>query len=919
MLKMKSMSDEDDGASCSGSSRASSRASSTVSEVMRRITHYWSLFPLALGGRNDSSTENDNSFDDDDDKALAMFNAVEFNVNSNIHDSKNGNLQHSSSHYQLNEHRYDDDVFIAASKEDPFASIIKRNSASGKLSIKQDSTGFLTGWGNGLETSPMAVDKEDYNGTYVGDSSWLDLLNLTSNSLEVSKGSNTSSSRVNHTGSIITSSRRDVCIGIDAVSHNPKKEQRTKRKKSQKLKVVVADETVSPSNSGTVLKYFRDMATFFLFLFCLFLLAFLVGMICVIRRFRKQTKQPVSLSLKQHQNSKNDVFKNVDADQLDSDFVASATASPSTSLLTGAFVPFDDVNEKNDPPSYVFLLPKPLPSPSAAQIEPPSDFQSPQLIPAQDFFDEMNNPIVTTVNPAEYPTLPPVALHVNPKGEPSNRPTNKSTQFFSIHPDSDSINQAPPKQSPTTDPITVPTEVIEGTTSPESKNSLKDVADDGTIATTIVSTSEDLKIKSFPRNSTITAPPQLQMGPMVGHTSHNSVTLWGYHEWVDYTMEILLYDSDTSVGLIRKLDMIQPSKDKNNAIIATLDGLKADTQYEFGMHINGVRVGKGSFRTAPLPDLGCTFDYVLTSCMNHRQYKNQMVWGEIPKILGGRYPDFTILAGDTVYLQEGIDVTSEDGVKYDRVWYRNYEQRKELNFAKYIRNTPMYATWNDHEYGSNNANYDQKGKEKSLKAWTELWANPGFGDKTSDDGVYYSYYWGDVHYIVTDDHWYRDPSKQNRLGEKQTKWLKNNLITSRGTFKVIVIGSDIMQRGWSSDLINIGTIVRENSINGVIFHSGDIHRNEFKRAETGGFPYPVTQITSSGIAKVWRRPFVLIKVNTMDSDPSMTARFYGASTTNDVSTWTNDPNLKCSDVIVEDRGKEHTCTEMIRLSDLTVK
>lgn len=382
-------------------------------------------------------------------------------------------------------------------------------------------------------------------------------------------------------------------------------------------------------------------------------------------------------------------------------------------------------------------------------------------------------------------------------------------------------------------------------------------------------------------------------------------------------MEILLYDdSDTSVGLIREVDMVQPLKDKNNAVIATLTELSPDTQYEFGMHINGVRVGKGSFRTAPSPDQGCSYDYVLTSCMNHRQYKNQMVWGEIPKLLKGKYPDFTILAGDTIYLQDGIDVTDEDGVKNDRVWFRNYEQRNEPYFASYIQNTPTYATWNDHEYGANNANYDQKGKDSSLQAWTELWANPGYGDKESDDGVYYSYYWGDVHYIVTDDHWYRDPSKQNRLGDKQTEWLKNNLLTSRGTFKVIVIGSDIMQRGWTSDLTNIGTIVRENSIDGVVFHARDIHRNEYKRVETGGFPYPVTQIKSSGIAKVCRRPFVHIKVDTTDSDPSMTAHFYGASSTNDDTTWTNDPNLQCSNIVGIDRDKEHTCTETIHLSDL---
>ena len=425
-----------------------------------------------------------------------------------------------------------------------------------------------------------------------------------------------------------------------------------------------------------------------------------------------------------------------------------------------------------------------------------------------------------------------------------------------------------------------------------------------------------------PQQNEVVSVPPLPMGPLVGHTTHDSVTLWVYHDGFanyNYTMKILLYDYGTD-ALIMTIDFVAPRKDRNNAIIETIKGLQPETSYKYGMHIFGERVGKGSFTTAPDPNNskgGTTFDYILTSCMNYRQYKNQMVWDVIVEKLGGKYPDFSILGGDTVYLQEGIDIT-ENGVDFDRLWFRNQEQRTEEHFAKFVQNVPTYATWNDHEYGVNNANKDQKGKTNSLRAWESLWANPGYGDESTDDGVYYSYYWGDVHYIITDDHWYRDPSKDNRLGTKQTEWIEDELVHSKGTFKVIVIGSDIMQRGWSSDLDNIGTIVREHSVDGVVFHSGDIHRNEYKERVAGGFPYPVKQITSSGVAKVWRRPFVHIAVDTQADDPTMTAYFYGASSTADVTTWTNDPSLVCTSIEGIDRTKEHTCTETIRLSDITV-
>ncbi|OEU14373.1 hypothetical protein FRACYDRAFT_240914 [Fragilariopsis cylindrus CCMP1102] len=533
--------------------------------------------------------------------------------------------------------------------------------------------------------------------------------------------------------------------------------------------------------------------------------------------------------------------------------------------------------------NYTTLRPKPLPT-IANTVTPPTttveNIAAPTTLPqeaAVTFVDD--TPVVTTVAPESYPITTTTTIKITTTSNPTSaRPTLSPTTAAIVV----AVNEEGKEQQQQVKPVVV---VIDSL-APDSTNN------DGVVV------------------------PPLAMGPMVGHTTYNSVTLWAYHEWEDYTMEILLYDSDDTVGLIRKIDMVSPIKERNNAIIAVVEDLQANTEYKYGMHINGERVGKGSFRTAPLPFGSSKFDYVLTSCMNHRAFKNQIVWEEISKVLGGRYPDFTMLAGDTVYLQEGVDVTDEDGVIYDRVWFRNQEQRNEPHFANFISNTPIYSTWNDHEYGSNNANYDQKGKENSIRAWEDLWPNPGFGDDNTDDGVYYSYYWGDVHYIVTDDHWYRNPVTNNRLGTKQTEWIRQELINSRGIFKIIVIGSDIMQRDWDSDLTNIGDIVRENSINGVIFHAGDIHRNEYRRVETGGFPYPVTQITSSGIAKVWRRPFVHIKVDTEDTDPSMTAHFYGAASTADITTWSNDPNLKCSDIIGVDRDKEHTCTETIRLSDL---
>jgi hypothetical protein len=195
--------------------------------------------------------------------------------------------------------------------------------------------------------------------------------------------------------------------------------------------------------------------------------------------------------------------------------------------------------------------------------------------------------------------------------------------------------------------------------------------------------------------------------------------------------------------------IVEPSKKHNNAIIATIHGLESYTSYDYEMHITGQRVGKGKFRTAPSAPAsllllssssslsssslsrqqpqpppppppppnngninnnngnnnngggkkGYKFNYVLASCMNYRKYKNQIVWKEgiIKDAFNNTFPDFAILAGDTIYLDDSaksIDIiSSKDGVQFDRFWYRNQEQRSEKHFAYFISNTPIYSTW----------------------------------------------------------------------------------------------------------------------------------------------------------------------------------------------------------------------------------
>ena len=319
------------------------------------------------------------------------------------------------------------------------------------------------------------------------------------------------------------------------------------------------------------------------------------------------------------------------------------------------------------------------------------------------------------------------------------------------------------------------------------------------------------------------------------------------------------------------------------------------------------------------------FNYLLTSCMNIQKQPQQPVWGVIQNI---SQPDFALLAGDTVYLKKQDWVLLTGKIAANRILARNIEQRNEWYFQHFLANTPSYSTWDDHDYGKNDADKQQAGKEESLKAFQSVWANPSFGTSKTR-GVFYTFSWGDVQFLVMDSRYYRDKATESQFGTAQMEWLFAELLVSKATFKIIVSAFDVIARGWSQDCKDIGAFVSQHNISGVLFNAGDIHRNEFKVRNVENWPYPVHQITSSGIAvATCRRPFALIHVNTLLSDPELTVSFYGAQTKSlnydtidaalPVSTWSNDPNVSCRDVEKGNRGQEASCTQSIRLSDVSI-
>ena len=124
--------------------------------------------------------------------------------------------------------------------------------------------------------------------------------------------------------------------------------------------------------------------------------------------------------------------------------------------------------------------------------------------------------------------------------------------------------------------------------------------------------------------------------------------------------------------------------------------------------------------------------------------------------------------------------------------------------------------------------------------------------------------WGDADIFLTDDRWWRsadrmkdsvngfpNPEKE-LLGQQQMEWLKNSLLYSTATFKIIVLGSQVLNpvspydkwHDFPAEYEDFMNFLKEYKINGVVFLTGDRHHSEIIKVDRPG-TYSLYDITVS--------------------------------------------------------------------------
>ncbi len=285
----------------------------------------------------------------------------------------------------------------------------------------------------------------------------------------------------------------------------------------------------------------------------------------------------------------------------------------------------------------------------------------------------------------------------------------------------------------------------------------------------------------------------------------------------------------------------------------------------------------GVIRAVPMPSAPLNMStplsrIIFASCA--QQNEDQSMWDRIAAARG----DLVLYIGDNVY----GDVRSNDAALPElKAAYMRLARSEP--FARVRAAAPMLTTWDDHDYGLNDAGGDYRFKEQSEALFEYVWSVTD--ERASRPGVYGSWILGDegrrVQIIMLDTRFFRSPLKptdefggrgkerylpdadpgKTMLGEAQWAWLEGEL-KKPADLRLLVSSVQVMSEGhgWEAwrtlpaERQKLYDVIQRSGAKDLLILSGDRHSAAFyERRDVVG--YPLFEATSSSVnlpAAKWR-------------------------------------------------------------------
>lgn len=241
-------------------------------------------------------------------------------------------------------------------------------------------------------------------------------------------------------------------------------------------------------------------------------------------------------------------------------------------------------------------------------------------------------------------------------------------------------------------------------------------------------------------------------------------------------------------------------------------------------------------------------------------------------------PDAFIFLGDNIY--GDTDDMDTLQAKYNR--WGAMAEFKRLDSA-----TKIFATWDDHDFGRNDAGKWYPYKKESKEIFLKFFKEPAESDRRKHEGIYHTEYIssGDktIQVILLDVRTFRNDlllydtsaklpresyfykpdyiphvsTDSTLLGTEQWQWLETEL-AKPADLRLICSGSQFSieyngYEAWANfphEQKRMLELIKKTKANGVIFLTGDVHYAEISKLEESGV-YPIYDVTASGITSTW--------------------------------------------------------------------
>ena len=362
----------------------------------------------------------------------------------------------------------------------------------------------------------------------------------------------------------------------------------------------------------------------------------------------------------------------------------------------------------------------------------------------------------------------------------------------------------------------------------------------------------------------------LRSGPMPGMADIQGTVLW--LQTRDPRSVVVHYWPEGEPEAARLGPSVETGPAGDHIAKITLSGLRFGTVYRYELYLDGHRVASPDpdepwrfhtqamwrWRTDPP-----SFTFAIGSCA----YVNDPPFDRPGKPYGSEFeifdqvaaqrPAFMLWLGDNIYLKDA-DWLSEQGIRH------RYAQNRELpELQRLLAATHHLAIWDDHDYGSDNSDRTFPLRDASLEIFRDYWANPSMGTRELP-GAFGRFEWHDVEFFLLDDRFHRTPNAwpagpdKVMYGAAQMRWLKESLLSSQATFKIVAGGNQFLnpmlydpswQELWEmfpDEKQDFLEFLTNSQVEGVLFLSGDRHHSELLELEREGL-YPLYEYTSSSL------------------------------------------------------------------------